>query len=80
MCLNVNNDDHQYFYSAPGILPTTQFQRKDNDVLSKPQPNSTQPNLNLVGFDTIIAVHTTHPTPPTPPGTLLLLEIQVLVV
>ena len=41
---------------------------------------TTQPNLNLVGFDTIIAVHTTPPTPPTPPGTLLLLEIQVLVV
>ena len=44
-----------------------------------PNLTSTQPNLNLVGFDTIIAVHTTHPTPP-PPGTLLLLEIKVLVV
>ena len=38
--------------------------------LSKPQPNTTQPNLNLVGFDMIIAVHTTTP-PTTPPGTLL---------
>ena len=28
-------------------------------MLSKPQPNTTQPNLNLVGFDMIIAVHAT---------------------
>ena len=31
-------------------------------------PTQPQHNLNLVGFDMIIAVHT---TPPPPPGTLL---------
>ena len=39
----------------------------------------TQPSLNLVGFDMIIAVHTTPPTPPHT-GTLFLLEVKVLVI
>ena len=45
-----------------------------NPNLTTTQP---KPNLNLVGFDMIIiAVYTTPPHP----GTLLLLEIKVLVV
>ena len=41
--------------------------------------NQPQPNLNLVGFDTIITLHTPHPPPPTTTtGTLLLQEIMIL--
>ena len=54
--------------------------KKDSRVITSCQnPNLTttqpKPNLNLVGFDTII---TLHPPPPPHPGTLLLPERMVV--
>ena len=46
-----------------------------NPNLTTTQP---QPNLNLVGFETIITLHTPYHHPPTTTGALLLPEIMIL--
>ena len=53
-----NKDYSTWIYCQNPNLTTTQL----------------QPNLNLVGFDTIITLHTPHPTT----GTLILPERTVL--
>ena len=60
--------------AQPQLVHILRFDEPIVKTPTQPQHNLIQPE---VGFDTIIAVHT---TPPPPPGTLFLLEVKVLVV
>ena len=60
-----------YFLLSVTTVYLSPFCQNPNLTTTQPQPN-----LNLVGFDTIITLH--HPTHPTTTGTLLLPEIMIL--
>ena len=57
------------------FLSTSLYTYCQNPNLTTTQP---QPNLNPVGFDTIITLHPPPPPPPPPTGTLILTETRLI--